>query len=61
MEAGLGDNVDLDGGVTTRVVDGTSVNFGDRHDECTEIEKIFSQLEEKRRGKKEKRTENGER
>lgn len=59
MEAGLGDNVDLDGGVTTRVVDGTSVNLGDRHDECTEVEKIFSQLEEKRR--REKREENGER
>lgn len=31
VQAGLSDDVDLDGGVTTRVVDGASVNFGDGH------------------------------
>lgn len=31
MEASLGDNVDLDGGVATRVVDGASVNLLDGH------------------------------
>lgn len=31
VEAGLSDNVDLDGGVTTRVVDGASVDLGDSH------------------------------
>lgn len=31
VEAGLSDNVDLNGGVTARVVHGTSVNLGDRH------------------------------
>lgn len=31
VKAGLGDNVDLDGGVATRVVDGACVNLGDRH------------------------------
>jgi hypothetical protein len=33
VKTGLGDNVDLDGGVTARVVDGTCVDLGDRHDE----------------------------
>ena len=37
MEAGLGDDVDLDGGVTARVVDGTGVDLGDGHFEvCVE-------------------------
>lgn len=31
MEAGLGDNVDLNGRVAARVVDLTCVDFGDRH------------------------------
>lgn len=31
MEAGLGDNVHLNGGVAARVVHGTGVNLGDRH------------------------------
>jgi hypothetical protein len=31
VEAGLGDNVDLDGGVSTGVVDVAGVNLGDRH------------------------------
>ena len=31
VQAGLSDDVDLDGGVTTRVVDGASVNLGDGH------------------------------
>jgi hypothetical protein len=31
VKAGLGDNVDLDGGVATGVVDGAGVNLGDRH------------------------------
>ena len=31
VEAGLGDNVDLDGGVSTGVVDVTGVDLGDRH------------------------------
>jgi hypothetical protein len=32
VEASLGDNVDLNGWVTARVVDGTGVDLGDRHD-----------------------------
>jgi hypothetical protein len=32
VQAGLGDNVDLDGRVATRVVDGTGVDLGDSHD-----------------------------
>lgn len=31
MEASLGDNVDLDGGVAARVVDGAGVDLGDGH------------------------------
>lgn len=31
VEAGLGDNVDLNRGVATRVIDVAGVNFGDRH------------------------------
>lgn len=31
VQTSLGDNVDLDGGVTTRVVDVAAVNLGDRH------------------------------
>jgi hypothetical protein len=31
VEAGLGDNVNLDGGVATRVVDGACVNLRDPH------------------------------
>ncbi len=31
MQTGLGDNVDLNGGVAARVVHGTSVNLSDRH------------------------------
>jgi hypothetical protein len=31
VEAGLGDNVDLNGGVTARVVHGASVDLRDRH------------------------------
>jgi len=31
VETGLGDNVDLDGGVSTGVVDVTGVDLGDRH------------------------------
>jgi hypothetical protein len=31
VQAGLGDDIDLDGRVTARVVDGTSVDLGDRH------------------------------
>lgn len=31
MEASVSNNVDLDGGVATRVVDGASVNLLDRH------------------------------
>lgn len=31
VETGLGDNVDLDGGVSTRVVDVAGVDLGDRH------------------------------
>jgi hypothetical protein len=39
MKTSLGDNVNLDSGVTTRVVDRTRVNFADRHFEllwCSE-------------------------
>jgi hypothetical protein len=32
VEASLGDNVDLDGGVSTGVVDVAGVDLGDRHD-----------------------------
>ena len=32
MEAGLGDDVDLDGRVAARVVDGPSVDLADGHD-----------------------------
>lgn len=31
VQTGLGDNVHLNGGVTARVVHGTSVDLGDRH------------------------------
>lgn len=34
VEASLGDNVDLDGRVATRVVDGTGVDLGDTHVGC---------------------------
>lgn len=34
METGLSDNVNLDGWVSTRVVDLTSVNLGDRHNDA---------------------------
>ena len=33
MKAGLGDDVNLNGGVTARVVDGAGVDLGDRHDD----------------------------
>lgn len=33
MKTSLGDNVDFNGGVTARVVDGSSVDLGDRHDD----------------------------
>jgi hypothetical protein len=31
VQASLGDDVDLDGGIAAGVVDGTSVDLGDRH------------------------------
>ena len=31
VQSGLGDEVDLDGGVASRVVDGAGVNLGDCH------------------------------
>lgn len=31
VQAGLSDEIDLNGGVTTRIVDGTSVNLGNGH------------------------------
>lgn len=31
VETGLGHDIDLDGGVSARVVDGTGVNLGDSH------------------------------
>jgi hypothetical protein len=31
VQTSLGDNVDLDGGVTTGVVDGSGVDLGDSH------------------------------
>lgn len=31
MEAGLGDDIDLNGWVSTRVINGTSVDLGDSH------------------------------
>ncbi len=34
MQAGLGDDVDFNCGVTTGVVNHTSVNLADRHDDC---------------------------
>jgi hypothetical protein len=33
VKAGLGDDVNLNGGVTARVVDGAGVDLGDRHDD----------------------------
>lgn len=33
MKTSLGDNVNFNGGVTARVVDGSSVDLGDRHDD----------------------------
>ena len=36
MKTSLGDNVHLDGGVTARVVDRSSVDLGDRHDDKIE-------------------------
>ena len=38
MAHGLGDDVDFDGGVTTRVVDVAGVDLGDGHDVCDECE-----------------------
>jgi hypothetical protein len=32
MKASLGDDINLDGGVTARVVDGASVDLGNGHD-----------------------------
>lgn len=52
MEAGLGDNVDLNGGVTARVVHGTSVNLGDRHFEYRRSDEREDQSDCKRRRKK---------
>lgn len=31
MQPGVGDEVDLDSGVATRIVDGAGVDLGDRH------------------------------
>lgn len=31
VQAGLSNEIDLNGGVTTRIVDGTSVNLGNGH------------------------------
>lgn len=55
VEAGLGDNVDLNGGVTARVVHGTSVNLGDRHFECRRSDEREDQSDCKRRRKKKQR------
>lgn len=51
MQTSLGDNVDLDGGVTARVVDGASVNLGDRHraDFNVSVEVLRRVQEEKER------------
>lgn len=38
METSLSDNVHLDGGVTTRVVDRAGVDLGDRHFDELEIQ-----------------------
>lgn len=40
MEAGLCHNIDLDGGVTTRVIDVASVDLGDGHRESFSIERL---------------------
>jgi hypothetical protein len=42
VEAGLADEVDFDGGVTARVVDGTGVDLGDGHVGCVEECKLSS-------------------
>jgi hypothetical protein len=55
VEAGLGDNVDLNGGVTARVVHGTSVNLGDRHFEYRRSDEREDQSDCKRRRKKKQR------
>lgn len=54
MQAGLGDNVHLNGGVTARVVHGTSVNLGDRHYDELGLNKTI-QVSELKDGEKRKR------
>lgn len=54
VQAGLGDNVHLNGGVTARVVHGTSVNLGDRHYDELGLNKTI-QVSELKDGEKRKR------
>lgn len=55
VEASLGDNVDLNGGVTARVVHGTGVNLGDRHFEYRRSDEKEDQSDCKRRREKKQR------
>lgn len=41
MKASLGDNVNLDGGVTAGVVDGAGVDLGDRHVDGLEGDELW--------------------
>lgn len=51
MQTGLGDDIDLDGRVTARVVDGTSVDLGDGH--CDELKRISVVLLDEEQGQEE--------
>lgn len=55
MQAGLGDDVDLNGGVTARVVHGASVDLGDRHVDLGRLMKDNQSVAKKRKRRKEKR------
>lgn len=44
MKAGLGDDVDLDGRVTARVVDGAGVDLGDGHGEGLLLRESIGEL-----------------
>lgn len=40
VKASLGDDIDLDGGVTPRVVDGAGVDLGNGHDESQSVRRL---------------------
>lgn len=64
MQTSLSDNVHLNGGVTARVVHGTSVNLGDRHNEVMCLKdgrKSVSYQKEKKKRRREEREGEGAR